>query len=128
MLKLIGDDFSLTVQEDNPLYKNLQKFVGEQVLIYREALVVKETENVKEEKVQEKPQVKNYGSVNKEKVFNQFYEAFNVWHSMDEENQPIVYKLLENHLTQVLGTNFGDKQLEKVEENTYKAGELYLIV
>lgn len=120
MIELIGADFSIKIQENNPAYKTLSRFAGENVLIQAQGI---ESEEVRvEEKI---PKV--FESVDREVVFADFFNAF-PWSTLDEKEQPLTFSLLKNHLTQVLGSDKGTKSLEKTSDNVYKSGDLYLVL
>jgi hypothetical protein len=122
MIELIGPDFSIKIQDDNPAYKTLSKFVGESVAIHKAQVEANPQEPVEEEK---KPP-KVYETVDRERVFSEFLNSF-PWANLDENEQPLVFNILKNHLTQVLGSEKGSKSMEKIEENIYKSGDLYLV-
>ena len=121
MIELVGEDFSIKIQESNSIYKTLSRFIGENVTIKAEAR--------KDDLVTLQPRVdipKVFESIDREFVFNEFFENF-AWSNLDEKEQPLTFKLLHNHLKQVLGSDSGMKNLEKIDEGVYKSGELYLV-
>lgn len=121
MIELVGEDFSIKIQENNSIYKTLSRFIGENVTIKAEAL--------KDDLVPLHPRVdipKVFESIDREFVFKEFFENF-AWSNLDEKEQPLTFKLLHNHLKQVLGSDSGMKNLEKIDEGVYKSGELYLV-
>jgi len=130
MIELLGDDFSIKIKEDNPLYDTLKKFSGEHVIIYVSPEVIKNNVNstVEENKVKQIPE-KQFESIDNELVFKYFYEAYPILKNEDTEEQsiPLWVKLLENHLIQVLNSTTGSTRLEKIKNNIYKKNNLYLV-
>lgn len=124
MIELLGDDFSVQIKEDNPVYKTLKKFAGENVMIYvKPAMGEKKILNEEQKKLVEK----NFQFIKNEDVFNKFYRTYPILKTDDENIKiPIWIKLLENHLTQILGSENGNTKLEKIEENLYKKDNFYL--
>jgi hypothetical protein len=124
MISLIGEDFTIKIEQDNPIYKTIKKFSGETVLIYGNP-ENKKNENLENEKI---PQV--FVNVNNEDVFKEFYSAYPQLNSDNEDDDkiPVWLKLLENHIFQILGAKNGITKLEKTEENLFKKGELYLLM
>jgi hypothetical protein len=119
MIELLGDDFSIKIKPENPLYNTMKRFSGETVLI---TLIP----NINREK-NEKKAPKVFDTIDRDVVFNDFFNAF-FWSNLPEKEQPLVYVMLKNHLYQILGSDKGKKSLEKIENNIYKVEELYLVL
>jgi hypothetical protein len=119
MIELLGDDFSIKIKPENPLYNTMKRFSGETVLI---TLIP----NINREK-NEKKTPKVFDTIDRDVVFNDFFNAF-FWSNLPEKEQPLVYVMLKNHLYQILGSDKGKKSLEKIENNIYKVEELYLVL
>lgn len=131
MIELLGDDFSIKVTEDNPIYKTLNRFIGESILVYRREKIqpVKEVvDSKKQDTKNNKTASKKYISLDAELLFNTLNTDFKKWSNIKEENQPLAFRLLKNHLEQVLGGVKGKKSVEVVSENIFKSGELYLVL
>jgi hypothetical protein len=122
MISLIGEDFTVKITEDNPAYNTLKKFSGETVLIY-------DTPEIKVNK-KAATQRQSYESVkiNNEDIFRELYVAYPQLDGDSDEEIPVWMKLLENHVFQILGSKTGFTELEKIAENKFKKGELYLLV
>ena len=120
MIKLIGEDVSITVKPDNPVYKFLQMMEGTSLQVIIEG---EEKTEIKKEPEPEEVQ-NNIKSIDKSKVWSKFFEEI-PW-SEDKET-PITYRLLKGHLDLVLHGDLGTINLEEESPGIYKKDNMYLV-
>lgn len=118
MINLIGNGLSIEIAEDNPVYNILSKFEGESFTVRKseEYSQIKETlPDIQEEKE------KTYKTIKKEDVWSNFNKEV-------PNTNTLTYVLLKNHVSSVLGGDYGKIDLEEVSEGLYKKDDYYLVV
>jgi hypothetical protein len=124
MISLIGEDFSVKITEDNPVYNTLKKFSGETVLIYDTPEIKK---NNKNEEIKESKTKKETLQLDNNIIFKKLYEEYPELLSTEEDKKiPVWLKLIENHVLQIIGSEHGKTTVEKIGNGTYKKGDLFL--
>jgi len=125
IIQLIGDDFSIDVKKDNPVFKTLSKFIGDTVIVFGKKI---KEEQVPDTPKQQLPPVKlKQVTLSREEVWEKFNNDFTHWNLLEEKEKPVVFVLLKNHVSSFLEGDTGDLLLNEYEENTFKRGNSYLI-
>lgn len=119
MITLKNDVVSLTVEDKNPLYKVLSKFIGETFQVHQENKVIVEPEI--SDKKEKKPAKQD---INRESVWNKFYTQLDYL----LEEKTLVGSILKAHTLNVLDGEQGMVKLEKVEGNLFKNNDLFLLI
>lgn len=125
MIHLEANGFSIVVPEDNPIYRVLSVLDGETIRVSSGESTHPITQETPPEKTEEKNPRRVMKTINREEVWDRFYAAFGET-LLHEDNTQRAGKILRSHLDSVLEGEVGSKNLEEVEENLYKNGDLYL--
>jgi hypothetical protein len=122
MIRLIHDDVSISVDENNPLYKTLKRFSGESFLVYTQSSI-----KINKEKPEKKDTPKQ--SFSREAIFREFDEIFLNKDDTDTENKinPAYVSILRSHLDSILGGETGDVYFDVEKEGVYRRNDKYLI-
>lgn len=120
MIELVGDDLTIRIKEDNPVYNLLKNLDGTSFVVSAGSL------SPKTPQIKKHIATKEVVEVNREKVLSRFDKEISSRYA-ETDRKTLTYGILRDHLMQVLGGETGMVSMEKVEEGVYRRGELYLV-